>query len=299
MRKIISEKISMNSADYIGSFSSSRLKRLMNKTYILLTVIIMLLLILFSACGESLYSTPQITKSSLAQLYFPVQKEFAEATADGLLNGNLVFINGYLLVEVYESKVQAREIIIWPYGYSVSTDGNRIQVLDEKGQPRFRVGDNVQIGGGEVPSDFAEEKIGKPLPVGIKGPFWLASGTTMVPYMPIRMSNSQPLSSFNSNITGQLVLENNLLRLKILHGKNYLAFWPYGYSLRLEGQKYRVYDEQGQPTVWAGANNYYDGDIIDLNGRELSAEDAASSIGLPSLPNFWNGPYWLVYSVTK
>jgi hypothetical protein len=100
--------------------------------------------------------------------YFPVQKEFQTTVLTSLIQGKLVLNNGYL--RVYD------ELIIWPYGYSLKTEGKEMWVINEKGQPAARVGDEVGIGGGEIPADFAEEKIGHPLPEGCEGPYWLAGG---------------------------------------------------------------------------------------------------------------------------
>jgi hypothetical protein len=116
---------------------------------------------------------------------FPVQKEPAKAVMDGDLSGTLKIINGYLYVK--PDYAEENEMVIWPYGYSFFIYENIVQVLDEKGQPRFRVGDSVRIGGGGVPPDFAEDKIGIPLPDDLDGPCWLAAGTNTRPYIPAQL----------------------------------------------------------------------------------------------------------------
>jgi hypothetical protein len=100
--------------------------------------------------------------------YFPVQKQVEPVVLNLALQGNLVLDNGYLRV--------LGNLIIWSYGYSLKTEGREIWVINEKGQPVVRVGDEVRIGGGVIPGSWAEEKMGHPLPEGCEGPFWLAGG---------------------------------------------------------------------------------------------------------------------------
>lgn len=105
----------------------------------------------------------------LADLYFPVQKEPQTSFLLALLPpGKLVADNGYLRVKGY--------LIIWPYGYSLKAEKNEIWVVNDKGQPVARVGDEVRFGGGELPAYFVPQKIAQELPIGIEGPFWELGG---------------------------------------------------------------------------------------------------------------------------
>jgi hypothetical protein len=99
--------------------------------------------------------------------YFPVQKEPAEIILLASLPGELVLDeDGYLRA--------GDNIILWPYGYSYEVRDGEIWIIDEAGRDAARVGDSVRIEGGQIPADFAEEKLGYPLPEGCTGPFWLA-----------------------------------------------------------------------------------------------------------------------------
>jgi|WetSurMetagenome_2_1015567.scaffolds.fasta_scaffold68074_1 hypothetical protein len=98
--------------------------------------------------------------------YFPVQKEAAKTMMAALLPGELVLNNGYLYV--------SGNLIIWPYGYSLKIDGKDMFIIDDKGSQIARVGDQVKIGGGEIPASSVEEIIGQPLPPDFNGTYWLA-----------------------------------------------------------------------------------------------------------------------------
>jgi len=98
--------------------------------------------------------------------FFPVQQEVQTEVMQVLLQGELVLDNGCLRVH--------DELILWPYGYSLKTEGKEIWVINDKGKPVARVGDLVRLGGGQVPAFFAEEKLGHPLPEGCDGPYFLA-----------------------------------------------------------------------------------------------------------------------------
>ncbi len=98
--------------------------------------------------------------------FFPVQKEVQSEVMQVLLQGELVLDNGCLRVH--------DELILWPYDYSLQTEGKEIWVIDDKGQSVAHVGHHVRLGGGQVPTFFAEEKLGHPLPEGCDGPYFLA-----------------------------------------------------------------------------------------------------------------------------
>jgi len=106
--------------------------------------------------------------------YFPIQKA-GLARMDSLLEGRLELDdNGCLRVNDNFSNY----LIIWPYGFSLRTEGEEIQIIDEKGQIFARVGDVIKIGGGEIPGEEARELIEEsiveqPLPDDCQGPYWV------------------------------------------------------------------------------------------------------------------------------
>ncbi len=43
-------------------------------------------------------------------------------------------------------------LLIWPPNYSLNTEGNHVRVINENGQVAAEVGDEIQVGGGELSS---------------------------------------------------------------------------------------------------------------------------------------------------
>jgi hypothetical protein len=126
---------------------------------ILVTILVIVALMSFGCSNNSNNGKPEPS-------FFPVQVEKPEFDMQALLQGVLTRDNdGYL--RVYD------ELIIWPYGYSYQIEGEDIWILDDNSIRIFKVGDFVHIGGGEIPKDWAEEKIGQSLPENCQGPYWL------------------------------------------------------------------------------------------------------------------------------
>ena len=82
-----------------------------------------------------------------------------------LLKGQLVLVNGCLRVDNY--------LLVWPHGFSISTDGEVIQIIDNTGKPIVRVGDQVKLGGGERPSEFVAQYSAALPSNRCSGPYWI------------------------------------------------------------------------------------------------------------------------------
>ncbi|HEY4663157.1 MAG TPA: hypothetical protein VIH07_05740 [Candidatus Humimicrobiaceae bacterium] len=126
-------------------------------------------MILFTtfACKEN------STSISSSVPYFPVQKA-GMARMEAILEGKLELDNGCLRIKYFDDNY----LLIWPYGFSLRTEGEEIQVIDENGQVFARVGDNIRVGGGEITGENAKESIEKyyietPLPEDCQGPYWV------------------------------------------------------------------------------------------------------------------------------
>ena len=126
---------------------------------LLIAAAVVLLIVVFLTRMPDVSPAPEVS-------FFPVQQEVQTEVMQVLLQGELVLDNGCLRVH--------DELILWPYGYSLKTEGKEIWVINDKGNPVARVGDLVRLGGGQVPAFFAEEKLGHPLPEGCDGPYFLA-----------------------------------------------------------------------------------------------------------------------------
>lgn len=133
-------------------------------------VLILFLFILFIILCTTFACKDNSTINSSSASSFPVQKA-GLSKMDSLMEGRLELDdNGCLRVDNY--------LIIWPYGFSLRTEGEDIQVIDEKGQVFAHVGDVIKIGGGEIPLEEAREFIEKsiveqPLPDDCQGPYWI------------------------------------------------------------------------------------------------------------------------------
>ncbi len=125
----------------------------------LLLVVMVVSIAGITGCSSKRTDTP-------IEPFFPVQKEVQITFMTALLQGELVLDNGCLRVHDV--------LVLWPHGYSWKTEGEGILIIDDKGQIAGWVGEQIKLGGGEVPAYFAEEKIGQPLPDSCPGPYWLA-----------------------------------------------------------------------------------------------------------------------------
>jgi hypothetical protein len=89
---------------------------------------------------------------------------------EALLTGELVIEDGCLRVD--------DDVLVWPNGFSLSIEGEVIQVIDGTGQPIARVGDKVEVSGGEVgtselPGGYLSE-LSAQLPSDCcPGPYWI------------------------------------------------------------------------------------------------------------------------------
>jgi hypothetical protein len=147
----------------------------MKITFLLLIVVI--LATTAAGCNQAFSATPvtvtSVIPSKEVVVYFPVEKEPAKGYMLLAFQGKL-FIDdsGYIRVDWTEGE---HVLIIWPYGYSIklAEDGN-VWITDEQGQPVWRTGDTVTLGGGFGAKNTAEQRIGKALPAGCEGPYFLA-----------------------------------------------------------------------------------------------------------------------------
>ena len=157
---------------YIRHYSYNKLACLLcwlsgvkRKALVLLCILAVVLSISFACNNNS-------TNISSSTPFFPVQKAGLDRM-NGEFEGKLVLDNGCLRVDKY--------LIIWPHGFSLRTEGEEIQVIDSNGQVVARVGDEIYVGGGELPAEearFIEESItGQPLPDNCTGPYWIVGET--------------------------------------------------------------------------------------------------------------------------
>lgn len=99
---------------------------------------------------------------------FPVQKENGVSLL-AIATGELIIEDGCLRVKSGDTS----SLLIWPYGYSYRISGNKVEVLNEKGEVVARTGQVKKFGGGEVELLLVIDLIDASLPENCVGPCWL------------------------------------------------------------------------------------------------------------------------------
>lgn len=100
----------------------------------------------------------------------PQLRARSNAMMQALMRGTLTLRDGCLRVVGEEPG----HLIIWQTDYFVSRNGEELEVLDREGKVVARVGDVVNLGGGNVPlSDQLKGQLKAPVPEKCVGPYWL------------------------------------------------------------------------------------------------------------------------------
>ncbi len=131
-----------------------------------------------SAFPSPTYSPSSISTPAPSRIFFPQQIPTNEeqGSAAALLTGNLIIVNNCLRITVRNGA--ADYLIIWPTHLSLDTKNNPLKIQNKQGQTVARVGDQIHLGGGEVPTSAAtwlSTKLRNKLPDTCPGPYWLAS----------------------------------------------------------------------------------------------------------------------------
>ncbi len=128
----------------------------------------------------------------LTNPHFPQLREDGDAM-DALLEGELVLEDGCLRV----TNVDGTDyLLIWPQRFNLSVDGEDIRTSDDAGAP-LSVGEEIRVGGGEVPRDHVQTLVEQPLPSDCPGPHWivgevLPSTSAQGPAGPVAQAQQDP-----------------------------------------------------------------------------------------------------------
>ncbi len=110
------------------------------------------------------------------------------------------------------------------------------------------------------------------------------------PSSPIFFPQMQSTTYMEADITGQLILEENCLRLKHSGGDtSYLLIWPSDFMVREKGDQIQILDETGQIVVTVE-------DEVIMFGGEVPEEfkgDLEQQMQ-QEFPAECPGPYWVV-----
>lgn len=131
---------------------------------VVLGVVIVISLILITHPDKK--STLYKSSSSLSKPVFPTLREPQKESMQALLVGELSLEGKCLKV--------GENLIVWPYGFSVDAQGDKIKVLDEEGKLVAEVGDSVKLGGGQVEvGDTTSAKLSDFVSDDCDGPLWI------------------------------------------------------------------------------------------------------------------------------
>lgn len=97
-------------------------------------------------------TTPDPIPYTQAGLYFPHVPEPASEYMMALGSGTLFVEDGCVRMGNPTGNPRRGhfDVVVWPYGYSLSRDGRRILLHNSKGEIVARVGDEVRMGGGQI-----------------------------------------------------------------------------------------------------------------------------------------------------
>ena len=109
------------------------------------------------------------------------------------------------------------------------------------------------------------------------------------PFFP-QQQEAQP-DSMDALTVGKLVLDDNCLRVQDSDNNNYLLVWPQSYSLNVAGENVQVKDDTGKIVVQVG-------DVANVSGGEVPADQIGNYVAQATMPADCPGPFWLVASVT-
>ena len=139
--------------------------------FIALFLVFLLCAVPFSMVGCKNNPAPE-------NIYFPVAKEANLQYPSVLGQGRVVLENNCLRLKssnILGELFDKGDLLIWPYGYSLKTQDNKICVVDENGVIVVKVGDLIKVGGGNVSLEIAEKYTGESIPGNFGGPFWIVS----------------------------------------------------------------------------------------------------------------------------
>jgi len=102
-------------------------------------------------------------------IHFPQLRTRSATFMEALLQGKLAVTEGCLRV----TGSGGSHLVIWQPGFFVNNNEGVIEILDRNGEVVARVGEEIRIGGGEVPlTEKLKQLLREPLPEQCRGPYW-------------------------------------------------------------------------------------------------------------------------------
>jgi len=225
-------------------------------------------------------------------VHFPQLLVRPTAYMDALLIGRLELVDGYLKVDDY--------YIIWLPGYFVHNNQETIEVWDSEGNVVGRVGEDIYMGGGEIPNPYVLPLKKDALP-GTEEKYWVQSGARLNLNFSSELFNLEiidcdgqeyyfmtqkpPLgekSGRNKIITGTLVASRidgfRCSYISVLSGSDntnliqYTPLWPSLFRARTENGILEILDNNENVIARDGDEVVLDGITISGLGTDLAKQ---------------------------
>ena len=99
-------------------------------------------------------------------------REASNAFPEALMSGTVVELDG--CIRVRSDAGSRGHLLVWQPDHRIQRNGERIEIVDGSGKVLARVGEQIRIGGGEMPRAAVEKALKAPLPPACTGPYWMA-----------------------------------------------------------------------------------------------------------------------------
>jgi hypothetical protein len=130
--------------------------------------------LLLSSIGSLLLIACSTSDPAPSGAPLPVIAQYSEASeafpAAGI-RGTVVEQDGCIRVRTDDDP--RGRLLVWQPDYQIQRNGERIEIVDGSGKVVARVGESIDIGGGEVPA--FEDRLKAPLPPACTGPYWMVA----------------------------------------------------------------------------------------------------------------------------
>jgi len=243
--------------------------------------------------------------------YLPTRKDYQEYKPEDIslgmtTAGTLVIENNCvrLLTDSSVNMPSVSILIIWPKDYSLSTNGTKTLILDDKSQPVAIIGDYVFLEQkGPIYQNEDKEKVNallsSNLPEAITGPYELIGIYSSDPPLEL-ISGDIPCYSKDASDSEGTTLEGTLIidngqefndiggHLILDSGDNtYIQpIWPPGYSCKIIDYALQVVDQDNNPIAMIGNK-------IQISGFEIERSHISEYTKQNSALNK-KLPYWFV-----
>ena len=247
---------------------------------------------------------------------FPQLKRDSASYMDSMLSGEMVLKNGYLRI--------GDSLVIWQPDYFLNNNNGTIEILDKDGKVVAREGEEVYMGGGEIPLDYVNKILKEPLPADCAGPYFLQGdgtrlslnfkselfGLTVVPFVKQKFCFLTAKPSLDEAITQKITVTGTFaagyagkgLRIPLIRSDlgsvenrrsiQYTPFWPSEYTARISDDLIEIVDGTGNVVA-------RDGEQVTIAGRVLYEFNSIAMQLFHELPGGISGPYLIIDRIVK